>query len=149
MHETRRETTHTIEHTFYSMLQALILVFCGQLSKPEVVMGLNQIVLQNRMPLRTITFPWSFNSANLQNCFDVILLVLNAKKGGTEGQRNQQVICPLCCVPSMAPDSTIVHGAEPRGVRQTDHLQPAKVERCTPSCTLKVQINAAALSPCI
>jgi hypothetical protein len=68
-----------------------VLVFCGQLSAPEALADFNQILLQKRIPLRTINFPWPFSFANLKMSMDVILLVLNAKKNGNDGDRRQRV----------------------------------------------------------
>jgi hypothetical protein len=74
-----------------TFLKALVLVFSGQLSAPEALADFNQILLQKRIPLRTINFPWPFSISNLKVSMDVILLVLNAKKNGSDGDRKQRV----------------------------------------------------------
>jgi hypothetical protein len=72
--------------------QVLVLVFCGQLVKPESFSQFNEILLKKRIPLKTIHFPWSMNQTNLNQVLDVIVQVLNSKKCGTVEQDTMKVI---------------------------------------------------------
>jgi hypothetical protein len=56
-------------------------------------MDFNQYLLQKRIPLKTINFPWSLTNGNLTSCFDVINLVLNARKSCNSEQSSQVVSC--------------------------------------------------------
>jgi hypothetical protein len=80
-----------ILHDRIYLLQVLILVFCGQLVKPESFLCFNKFLVGKRVPLKTIHFPWSMNHTNLNQTFDVIRQVMNAKTKGPVQPANEQV----------------------------------------------------------
>lgn len=72
--------------------QALVLVFCGPLARAESFSILNEVMLDKRIPLRTIHFPWSMNQTNLNNVFEVIAHVLQVKQYSTSEQGNVKML---------------------------------------------------------